>query len=59
MASTAEGIAIDRSDEQFTNASSPRIETRHPGSNDNCERLLQLAKQKFSIFAIEEGMQID
>jgi hypothetical protein len=59
IVSTDEGIQIDRSDKQFSNANSPRVEIRHPPSNVNVERLRQLAKQHFAIPSIDEGIQIE
>jgi hypothetical protein len=59
MVSIDEGMQIDRSDEQFENAESPRCESRQLGSNVKTESLLQPRKQDLEIVSIDEGMQSD
>jgi hypothetical protein len=54
-----EGMQIDCSDEHFSNAESPRHETRQRGSNATVKRILQWLKQCEAIVSTEEGMQID
>jgi hypothetical protein len=54
-----EGIQTSGSDVHHENADSPRIESRQPPSNVNCERLRQRSKQDFGIASIDGGMQID
>jgi hypothetical protein len=47
------------SDEQLSNADSPRIDTLEPLSNVTLESFEQQAKQPFGMVSIDEGMQID
>jgi hypothetical protein len=54
-----EGIQIDWSDEQFSNADGPRVETLEQLSNVKIERFVQFQKQEFQMIAIDEGIQID
>jgi hypothetical protein len=57
--STDEGIEIDRSDEQFSNADSPRMEIREPAWNRKSERAQQYEKHDLEMALIDEGMQMD
>jgi hypothetical protein len=57
--STADGIQIELSDKQFSNADSPRTATLEPGSDVNCSRFWQELKQHLQIDLIDEGIQID
>jgi hypothetical protein len=59
IASTEDGIQIDRSDAQRPNADSPRLEILEPGSNVKFERDLQPKKQESRIVSTDEGIQID
>jgi hypothetical protein len=54
-----EGIQIDWSDEQFSNADSPSFETLEPRSNVKRERFVQFRKQFSEMVSIDEGIQID
>jgi hypothetical protein len=54
-----DGIQIDRSDEQYENANSPRTESRQPGANVKCEMLSQWPKHDAEIVTIDDGIQID
>jgi hypothetical protein len=57
--STDEGIQIDESDEQSSNAEGPMDESREPESKITLEIVLQLAKQESPNFVTPEGMQIE
>jgi hypothetical protein len=59
MASTDEGIQIDRSDEHSKNADLPRFESREPNSNVKFERFSQFEKQASEMASTDEGIQID
>jgi hypothetical protein len=59
MVSIDEGMQIVRSDEQPSNAESPRVEIRQGDSNVKSERLSQRRKQEPERIAVDEGMQID
>jgi hypothetical protein len=47
------GRKIDSRDQFSSNAASPRLEIRHPGSNANLERFQQRAKQDSAMVSIE------
>jgi hypothetical protein len=59
MVSSDEGRQIDRSDEQYQNADSPRTKSLDPVSNVKSERRPQLLKHDLEIVSIDEGIQID
>jgi hypothetical protein len=59
MVSTAEGMEIDRSDEQSVNAPGSIVESREPGSNVKLKSFRQPMKQHLGIVSTDEGMQID
>jgi hypothetical protein len=59
MFSIDEGIQIDRSDEQDSNADLPRIEILEPDSNVKSERSSQLSKHESEMISMDEGIQID
>jgi hypothetical protein len=54
-----EGIQIDRSDEHFPNAASPRIAILEPGSKVRFDRFSQYLKQSAEILTMDEGMHKD
>jgi hypothetical protein len=54
-----EGIQIDSSAEQPSNAESPRIERRQQLSNVNCDRRVQARKHLSEMISMDEGIQID
>jgi hypothetical protein len=56
---TNEGRQIDRSDEQYENADSPRIESRQSGANVKVESAVQLLKHNVEMTSINDGMQIE
>jgi hypothetical protein len=59
MVSIDEGIQIDWSDEQFSNADSPRVETLQQLSNVKIERFAQSKKHFLEMVSSDEGIQID
>jgi hypothetical protein len=59
MVSTDEGMQMDWSAQQFSNAEPPRIETFDPALKLKFESFQQFLKQDLPIAATEEGMQID
>jgi hypothetical protein len=59
MISIDEGIQIDLSDVQSSNADSPRLEIWQPDSNVSSERPWQFKKQNPEIVSTDEGIQID
>jgi hypothetical protein len=54
-----EGMQIDGSERQDSNADSPKTEITQSTSNSTSERRLQPAKQLVAICSTDEGMQID
>jgi hypothetical protein len=54
-----EGTQRDRSDKQYSNAESPKLETVEPRSKVKFESPLQPQKQRFEIVATDGGIQID
>jgi hypothetical protein len=56
IVSTDEGIQIDRSDEQFENADSPRTERWQLESKVTVDRLVQSWKHTLQIVSIDEGI---
>jgi hypothetical protein len=58
MASTDEGMQIDRSDEQSWKANSPRCQIRHSGLNVTVDRFAHCAKQHLEIVSTDEGTEI-
>jgi hypothetical protein len=59
MAVTDEEIQIDRSDEQFSNADSPRFEIWQARLKARRERFAEFRKHFREIVVIDEGTQID
>jgi hypothetical protein len=59
IVSIDEGIQIDRTDEQFLNVDSPRIETVQPLSKVNFERFVHFPTQESEIVSVDERIQID
>jgi hypothetical protein len=59
MVSIDEGIQIDWSDEQLSNAQQPSFETLQPFSNVKIERFVQLQKHFLEMVSIDEGIEID
>jgi hypothetical protein len=59
MISIDEGLQIDSSDEQYSNANSPTCRIMQTSSNPNVPRRLQQLKQELGIALSDEGIQID
>jgi hypothetical protein len=59
MTVTEEGMQIDGSRRQLTNALSPSSETRQPDAKLTSERAAQRQKQHFGITVIDEGIIIE
>jgi hypothetical protein len=59
IVSINEGMEIDRSEGQFSNAEPPMVRSDEPDSNDKCERGAQDLKHELEMTSIDEGTQID
>jgi hypothetical protein len=59
IASIDEGIAKDSSNEQDSNAETPRIDSLDPDSKARFARDSHSLKQKWEIVGIDEGMELN